>query len=612
MTRAMSHRGPDDEGVFVDGPVGLGHRRLAVIDTTRAGRQPMADSGGALHVVFNGEIYNFRDLRRTLSTKGAIFRTGTDTEVVLEAYKVYGLDFVEHLHGMFAFAIWDSSERRLLLVRDRIGKKPLFYRLMAGGGIAFASSLLPLAQLDPALNRIELQSLSSYFALGYVPGPQTLLKGISKLEPGHMLLLNPLRQPTITRYWDLAAKFRTKSTYADVHSAAAVFSDLFNDAVQCRLLADVPLGAFLSGGIDSSAVVGAMNSSFSVRPRVFSIGFRETAFDELPMARTVARHFGALHHTKVLDSSSLGCLGDIVNILDEPLADSSIIPSYLLAQFSREWATVCLTGDGGDELFAGYDTYIATQLCRYTRFLPVGIKQLCLSLLNRFPLHSRGKVPLDFKLRQFLTQHSADPLRSHASWRTVINTSDAQRLLNSDYLEATRTIEPLTPVLLHLEEAREMHWLDAAMYMDMKTWLVDDVLVKVDRTAMAFGLEPRSPLLDHRLVEFSASLPSRFKMNWFLKKRLLKVAFAKKLPRCCLAQKKSGFNAPLAQWMDSKLKIAYQYFLEDQKSFLRDIIDQCSLDSLFQNHIAKRADNSHKLFLLLVLQLWGKRFSATL
>lgn len=604
MCRCMEHRGPDAEGVAASGPIGLGHRRLAIIDTSEAGLQPMWDHSREYVIVFNGEIYNYRELRKDLESAGSRFIGRTDTEVILEAYKRWGVSCLQRLWGMFAFALWDVSARELLLARDRFGKKPLYWAETGDGGVVFGSCIRSLL-CDPTLRvRIDPDALGRYLSLNYVSGGAALLDPIRKLPPGSFMVLSPEGPRRSGTFYDLASHFGHTRRFASEAEAAEELEALLAEAVRCRMVSDVPLGAFLSGGMDSSAIVAAM---CAVRPagdvHTFSIGFREKSYDELPVARRVASHLGVLHRDAYVEAGSFEELAGLARILDEPLADSSLLPTSRLCAFARSHVTVALSGDGGDEILAGYETYRADRLSRSLAWLPGWFFTSLARALDACLPASHGKVSLDYKLRHFVRGHHKEHWRSHAAWRTIFSREEQGRLLRPPWREAALAARPEEDFARLDAEVAQCHYLDRAMYMDLRTWLLDDILVKVDRASMAHGLEARAPFLDHRLVEFAAALPVDLKLKGLRSKHLLRVMLDKKIPADVLRQPKRGFNAPVAHWTPPWLERVIGAERRDPGP-LAAMIDLGEAQRLLDEHRERRRDNGHKIFGLLMLHQW--------
>lgn len=602
MTAALGHRGPDAVGIATIGPVCLGHRRLSVQDLRAAADQPMVDRSGRHVVVFNGEIYNFAELRRELEARGSRFRTHGDTEVLLEAYNAWGLDCLRRFNGMFAFALWDERDRTLLLARDRLGKKPLYWAALPDGGIVFASELKALAA-EPALSRtVNPRAIGHLLSLGYILGSEAMWAGVNKLPPAHWMVVAPDRPVRTGCYWDLAAAYADKSVMGEAEAAEHLLA-LLDDATRLRLVADVPVGAFLSGGIDSAAVVSSMCRFVApARIHTFCAGFEEPGFDERQPAAALARSLGVNHHDQSVAASIGRILPRIAWYADEPFADTSLLPLYALAELARRDVVVALSGDGGDEIFGGYETYVADALCHATRWLPPGLTRAARWGLDRLPA-SRAKVGLQFKLRQFLRAHGADPVAAHFGWREIFGPGEKRALLRPEWRDAVMSGDPLADFRAFDAEVAGLGLLDRMSYVDIKTWLADDILVKLDRATMAHGLEARAPFLDHRLVEFAASLPPRFKLRGLCKKWILKRALADRVPADVLTRPKRGFNAPVAHWLDPAgglldavgvVNLAGPWFRPEMVAALVD------------DHRARRADNSFKLLTLVSLAMWSR------
>jgi len=602
MTETLVHRGPDAGGVKDLGPAILGHRRLSIIDLDRRANQPMQDPGTGNWIVFNGEIYNFMAIRRDLESEGFRFTTESDTEVILAAYARWGVGCLDRFNGMFAFALWDRRNEALFLARDRAGKKPLFFFRLKQGGLAFASELKALRLHPEAPTEIDPKAISDFLSFNYVPTDRCILKGIEKLPAAHYVVVTgdtPDFRPI--EYWDLAERFHQKRAYRSEAEAAGELDALVTDAVRLRLVSDVPLGAFLSGGIDSSAVVGAMSRiGGAAQTRTFSIGFREDTFNELPEAAKVARFLGVSHQDQIVDVNMANALPDIVRAADEPFADTSVVPFYYLAQFARRHVTVCLSGDGGDELFAGYDTYVADRLHRWTSFAPSWMSRVIARLCDHLLPVSFDKVGVGEKVRRFLNGHAYDYPYAHAGWRGIHDRSEQRRLLRPEWHQDR--YDSLRQVERHFGRVDGCHYLDQAMYVDIKTFLADDILVKVDRATMAHSMEARTPLLDYRIMEFAAALPVDMKLKGFRKKHLFKLSQRTYLPRETVDRRKSGFNAPVSHWLAGDLAELARGAMHTAK--MAEWFDLSEINRLWRDHREGRRDNGLKLFGLAMLGLW--------
>ena len=612
MTEALHHRGPDGGGVEALGPVVLGHRRLAIIDPRPESDQPFADPEQRYWLTFNGEIFNFRDLRRDLEAAGVGFRTQGDTEVLLEAYKAWGEAFVERLVGQFALAIWDAGKRTLLLARDRAGEKPLYYAPLADGGLAFASEPGALRR-HPAVGRdIDPAALAEYLTLNYSLGERSLTRGTRRLPPAHVMVLAEGRPPRLTRYWDPAPCFRDKRRFASEAAAAEELEALLDQAVAGQMISDVPLGAFLSGGLDSSSVVAAMAR---LRPpaevETFSMGFAEKSYSELEEAERAARHLGVTHRDRRVAPDAAQTIAALVRAADEPLADTSAVPMYYLAAQARETVTVVLSGDGGDECFAGYETYRADRLHRLLSPLPRALTAGLAGAVERFWPVSFAKVSFDYKLRRFLAGLSLERHAAHLSWRNIFDAQERTALMQPDWRQAAAEQAEVSQAEAagHVAAVADCHPLDQALYLDFMTWLPGDILVKVDRMTMAHSLEARAPFLDHRLVEFAAALPPSWKLKGLRMKHLLKESQRSRLPAWLLDRRKQGFNAPVSDWLAGPLR-----------DFARDTLAAPALDGWFRRgeierlwdeHQAKRRDNGLRLLSLVSVALWMRGLEDT-
>jgi asparagine synthase (glutamine-hydrolysing) len=603
MTNQLVHRGPDSGAVVDRGAVVLGHRRLSIIDLTKAGSQPMADHTGTVWIVFNGEIYNFPELRAQLEGYGHRFRTNSDTEVILEAYKKWGEDCLERLVGMFAFAIWDENRNRLLLARDRLGEKPLYFQNLVNGGLIFASEMKALRAHPEASSTVNPAALSDFLSLNYILSDKSILRGVEKLPAAHYLLFEKGRPPVMKQYWDLARHFREKRPYRSEAAAAEELAHHLESAVKGQLLSDVPLGAFLSGGIDSSAVVASMVKQ---RPgggnSTFSLGFPERSYSELDWSSDTAAYLDVENFQHVFQANEEVGLERIVYFADEPFADTSIIPLYHLAAFARRHVTVCLSGDGADEILGGYETYVADRMRHATQFIPRSVTRALGQMLETLWQPSFDKVSNDYKIKQFLHGHGLDPIAAHYRWRTIFSDAEKRRMLRDQPDWENAEDGACNRFREIARDVEGCHYLDQAMYVDIKTWLVDDILTKVDRATMAHSLEARVPFLDHRLVEFAASLPVNWKLKGLRKKHLLKESQRKTLPNRVLNRKKRGFNAPVSHWFGGEFEEMAKSVTLD--SGLTEWIDPGSVELLWKDHLQMKRDNGLKLFGLTCLGIW--------
>jgi len=607
MTRALSHRGPDAEGIIMDGPAALGHRRLSIIDLSTTNNQPMLDTTGRFLLVFNGEIYNFREVRRDLESRGHSFTTQGDTEVLLEALKAWGPVATDRLVGMFAFALWDKGRQSLLLGRDRLGKKPLFFARLPRGGVAFASEPRALAEHPEVSGHIDPVALAHYLRINYVPCNRTLFAGVESLPPACHAEFDLTRGLRVVRYWDLAEKFREKRAFRSEGEAAEELVALIDDAVRLRLVSDVPLGAFLSGGVDSSTIVASMLKQRDARTVfTFSSGFLEDSYDESPQAERLGRTFGVVHHTQKLDVKKLDILPAVVATAAEPLADTSALPMFFLSGFTRQLVTVALSGDGGDECFAGYETYVADKLHRIAGHSPRWLRERAHALLDRFLPIDHRKVGWPEKLRRFSAALAQDSSRAHASWRDIFSERELLALMQPGWRERVQSADSTglfsDYFARHFADVEGCDPVDQAIYVDIKTFMADDILVKSDRMTMAHSLEARCPLLDHRIVEFAARLPAKFKLRGFSKKHILRQSQRSRLPGWVLDRPKQGFNAPVSHWVLGPLRELCQETLFSD--CMRTWFDVNQIRQLWEDHEQKNRDNGLKLFGLLTVGLF--------
>lgn len=601
MTETLAHRGPDHGAVTDLGPLVLGHRRLSVIDLSAVANQPLEDISGRFVTVFNGAIYNFRDLRRELEADGARFRTNGDTEVIIEAYKRWGRDSVERMDGMFAFVLWDKDRQELFLARDRAGEKPMFYARLADGGLVFASETKALLAHPDIPAAIAPASLGLFLSHGYVPGG-SLIDGVRKLPPAHAMGASRVGIEEPRAYWDLVPAFHRKRT-GSYRDAVAELSSLIDETVRSRLVADVPVGAFLSGGLDSATVVGGMTAAMPAsRVKTFSIGFAEDGYSEVAAARQTAEHFGVAHSDREVTGDLVNDLPKIVWHADEPITDTSIVPMYYLARFAREQVTVSLSGDGGDELFAGYTTYVADRLHRVLSRVPGSLVGLARLVADKAVPTTFGKVSFDYKLRRFLGAHSLSDGDAHAYWRMIFDPAERTDVLKADVTNDVLAADPFEPFRVHDRAVAGLHPLDRAMYVDTKTWLADDILVKVDRATMAHSLEARAPLLSHRLMEFAASLPTSWRLRGATTKAILRDSQRKRLPAAVVAGRKQGFNAPVSHWLAGGLRAMAGELTRSRA--LDHWFDRAAIERLWADHDARRRDNGLKLFGLTCFALW--------
>ena len=549
MCSRMIHRGPDDEGIVCLENIALGHRRLSIIDLSQRAHQPMASSDNRYHIVYNGEVYNFREIRDELKKAGVNFRSESDTEVVLYSYAEWGPACLNKFNGMFAFAIWDDKSKELFLARDRFGKKPLYYHLDPGS-IAFASELSALSCDKRIARDISYEALNCYLALGYILSPLTIYKDMFKLEPAsYMLIGNSGKNIKKRRYWNYADSFRTKRLDGEKELAGNIL-ELLKSSVRKRMISDVPLGAFLSGGIDSSSVACLARRYHDGDMHTFSIGFEEKSYNELADADRAASFIGTIHHNGICKAGgALELLNLAIDAYDEPFADNSLIPTVELAKFTSSYVKVALSGDGADEIFAGYITYKADRYYKYAKLIPRLIRKMLIGLSDQGVPASRKKVGFRYRQKQFLYGTLFPAERAHYSWRLIFNPEERIAILGEEHKDLVYDTDPYFIFEKYYNSVKDLRWLDRHLYVDAMTWLTDDILVKVDRASMRSSLEVRCPYLDVELVNYAASVPAELKMKGLTTKYILKRSLFGVLPGYIINKKKSGFNAPTGVWL---------------------------------------------------------------
>lgn len=598
MTDLLFHRGPDDEGLFLQDGVGLGHRRLSIIDLTQNGHQPMFSSDKRVVVVFNGEIYNFKDLKKDLIKDSYLFTSESDTEVIVALYQMFGEKCFEKMNGMFAIAIYDFEKNKLILGRDRLGKKPLYWGYFQET-LIFSSELKSVIAHPLCKKEIDLISLKLYLSLDYVPTPRSIFKDIYKLEPGSILVYEDkkIRKET---FWDL------DFVKSDVSFDDAVFEldKKINESVRQRMVSDVPLGVFLSGGLDSSVIAYYAQKNSHKKIHTFSIGFSEKSFDESLYADKVSRYLNTQHHHLTLSSKhSLDLIPRIAELLDEPMADASIIPTYLLSKFTKEKVTVALGGDGGDELFAGYPTITqADFVFRFYRLLPNFVRKIILKAVEKIPA-SDDNFGFSFNLKKFVTGFDDDRFLTHQNWLGSFSDREISLLLKNNNEGVVREWLPTVMKNIHSEYKN-----NRILGMYMRTYMMDEVMVKVDRASMFASLETRSPFLDYKLVDFLNHLPYRFKLHGFEGKYILKKMMEGKLPSDIIWRKKKGFGIPLSSWLKGDLKEWCLSVLSKENIYKQGLFNYDFVEKLLADHFSGRQDNRKKIWNLLVFALWSEKW----
>ncbi len=612
MTEVLRHRGPDDDGTYAAdfrarpdahaGGVAMGHRRLSIIDVA-GGRQPMTNEDESVWVVFNGEIYNYRQLRRRLEGAGHKFRTAADTEAIVHLYEDEGPRFLEHLNGMFALAVWDTRRRQLLLARDRLGQKPLVYH-EEPGRLLFASQLKSILEVPGVHRTLDPQALDEYLTYQYVPHPRTILRGIAKLPPAHYAIYRDGRLD-LHRYWQPDPNVednRPLEEYAERLRA------LLTSSVEMRLQSDVPLGAFLSGGGDSTIVVGLMKQLSSEPVRTFSIGFPVPEYDETRYARLAAERFGTVHEEFQVEPDAVGILDKLVWHYDEPFADSSAVPTWYVSELTRRHVTVALTGDGGDELFAGYPRNRAVWLAGLFDRLPGPVRRVGASgLWQKFPASARQKSPIR-RLKRFLEALGQSPQRRYLEWIAIFNERRRAELYSDEFLSRLPDSDPMEFLSAEFARSAGRDRITSTSLTDLATYLPCDLMTKGDTASMAHGRECRQPFLDHRVVELAMKMPLRWKFRRGRGKRILLETFRDLLPRPIRRRRKMGFGVPLDWWFRGELRDFARDVLLDSRTLGRGLFRPTAVTRLLDDHQSGRFDHSYRLWSLLILELWQRRW----
>ncbi len=626
MCEVLTHRGPDDEGMVLsrgdqyfeakglqevavpvgDFEVALGHRRLSIIDLSEAAHQPMCNEDGMIWIVFNGEIYNFQALRKELEGEGHRFKSKSDTEVILHAYEAWGIECLQYFRGMFAFAIWDSNLQQLFMARDRLGKKPLVY-FHQNGRFSFASEIKAFLQIPGFERKVNASALHHYLTYQYVPSPDTIFEGIRKLPPAHYLLYDRRGNLKVERYWRLNFN-SSHQTDTNVEELKDRIRTELEESVKLRLISDVPLGAFLSGGIDSSLVVGIMAKLCGKPIKTFSIGFEENEFDELSYARIVSGHFATEHHEFIVKPDAVEILPKLVWHYNEPFADSSAIPTYYVARLTKDFVKVVLTGDAGDENFAGYPRYLRGKwVASFTR-MPEKLRRDLLPCLLRIfsSLHWREKT--SNRLADFMEALSTDQAENYAEQIRIFSAKEKENIYTDDFREQVEGNNPLDFLLGKFQESGTEDLLEQLLYVDINSYLPEDLLVKMDIATMANSLEARVPYLDHKFMESVSQIPFHLKLRGTESKFILKKAFKDLLPEAILKRKKMGFGVPLSKWFRNELKEYIYAILLDPKTLNRGYFKREGIERLLNDHISLRHDHSARIWALLFLEIWFRVF----
>jgi len=606
MTTSLHHRGPDADGYYIDEGVALGHRRLSIIDLD-TGQQPIHNEDKTVYVIFNGEIYNFPELKRELEKRGHRFYTKTDTEVLVHLYEELGEGLLEKINGMFAFAIWDGKKSKLFLARDRIGIKPLYYAYN-GNKLAFASEPKALLQLPWVEGRLDPQGLSHYLSYDFIPVPYCIYKDIRKVPPGHQIVYQngDLR---CERYWDLDLSDRFDWKLDGEEICELIWAE-FCRGVKMRLISDVPLGVLLSGGIDSTSVLAALKHEGVDGVKTFSIGFEDPSFDEAKYFRRAATFFETEHHEEVLAPHKLiEIIPEVTSVLDEPLADASIMPTYLLSRFTKGYVKVALGGDGGDELFAGYPTYQAFSLSRYYERFPRMIRYCIEAIVKKLPV-SFDNMSFDFRAKKFIDGIAYPPVERNYIWLGTFSPAMKEELMTNGIRGELGGFNSFHVLHEYLKGKNFGSELGKLLYLDTKLYLQEGVLAKVDRASMAHGLEVRVPFLDHRFVESVTGLPEGLKLKGFTTKYIWKQIVKDRIPAEIERRGKKGFGIPIAKWLCGDLKGLMMEMLSEERLKKQGIFNPSVVQRLVADHLARRVDNRKKLWNLIIFQLWWDSFGA--
>ncbi len=602
MTDAIAHRGPDQDGIWVGSGVSLGHRRLSILDLSVAGIQPMVNDSGTLRIIYNGEVYNFQEVRADLEARGHTFRSRTDTEVILKAYEEWGKDCLARLNGMFAFAIHDSRTGEIFIARDRLGIKPLYY-WWKGGRFLFASEIKAILCAPEVPRTPDPQAVFDYLGYEFVPAPRTMFEGIHKLPQSHYLILKPGAAPEIVRYWDVEFE-------GDGHDEAYYRDGLaahLDAAVKRRLIADVPLGVFLSGGTDSSAIVAFMRPYIAGELKAFSLGYADPTFSELPFARQVARQFNLTHRELMIDPISIPLIETAAYFLDEPMTDLSTIPFLLISRRAREEVTVCLSGEGGDESFVGYDRFRAARFNEqvYSR-VPAALRRYLISpLVHALPDQRQKKGPINI-VKRFVQGAEMPAAGGHMRWQYFLEPGLARKLFQPHVLDVIDE-SPFEPVARCLTHVGGRDRLDREIYVDLRLTMADSILMKVDKMSMSVALEVRVPLLDFELVQFAASIPGRYKLKGLTTKAILREALKGRLPENIVNRKKQGYSFPIKNWLREELR-DYMRDLLNGSPVIRNHLNVEVVNRLISQHLARTHNHNHILWSLVNLAVWYKIF----
>jgi len=604
MCSVLGHRGPDDAGIYLKDNIGLGHRRLSVLDVTPAGHQPMTNEDRTIWIVFNGEIYNYCELRKELENKGHVFSSSSDTETIIHLYEEKGIECLQDLRGMFAFALWDVTEQSLFIARDRLGKKPLVYSCN-NNRLLFASEIKSLL-FDPELPReIDTTAIHNYLTYGYIASPLTIFSNIKKLPPAHYMIFKD-GSLKIKRYWNLS--YQNKLAYGSLEEYGDHFLELFNEAVRMRLRSDVPFGAFLSGGIDSSMIVAVMSRYLNKPVKTFSIGFEEESYNELPFARLVADKYKTEHHEFVVKPDVVDVLPKLMWAYNEPYADPSAVPTYHLSKVTRQHVTVALSGDGGDECFAGYNRYAhALSSYKYNKYTDYIGKKMISKIAGILPAGKTGHSFLR-RLKSFLKHICDRPEKQYLRWISHFDDIMRKDICSSSFNRCIEGVGPSGYIEALYNDSDAESFMDKVLNVDVMSYLPEDLMVKTDIASMACSLEVRSPFVDHRVMEFAAALPSDMKLHDGTLKYFLKHIAKDLLPSDIVSRKKQGFGLPIAKWLREDLKEMTYDMLTDRSAKERGYFSEAKVEELLLEHMTGQSDHCYRIWNLLCLELWFRSY----
>lgn len=607
MTKILAHRGPDGQGYHETGSVSLGHRRLSIIDLSTGG-QPMISEDGRLTMVYNGELYNYVELREALEVRGCRFRTASDTEVLLQQYAFDGPDALKLFNGIFALAIWDREKEELFLARDRLGVKPLYYSV-AGGDVIFASEMKSMLA-HPRISRdVDLLSVSKYFTYSYIPAPHSIFQGVHKLEPGTFALFDRNKGLRKSVYWDIPLEDNPVNM-APIRECADGLRDLLRDAVKKQLRSDVPVGVFLSGGIDSSVITALASEVSASRIHTFSVGFEESTYDESSFALQVARRYETDHHHETLSARrALALLPGVMSLLDEPFGDASILPTWMLSKFTSGHVKVALGGDGGDELFAGYPSFQAHRVMECISFLPMTWRESLFRAARRIPVSHRY-ASVDFLLQQFFKGAGVSPEIRFFLWMGCYGNEQKRNLLSTQTQDRLLRTNAYEDIINYVRQSGLTRDFERLQYLCMKLYMQDGILVKVDRASMANGLEVRVPFLDHQVVEYAASMHPSYKLHGLTSKYVLRKAMSDYLPKSIIRRRKAGFMIPLASWLSGELRGMLEDYCSESEIRSGGYFDPRFVRNMLDDHFAKRRDYRKMIWALLAFQVWRRNYNS--